>query len=256
LDYSQAVLHRRLTGRFEVYVAETFFDAPHTAQRCFSLPEQRRLFLLYDGSGTPAERLYFATYALTQLVAAQTLGEAASPLLGEGLAVYAGGQALMDETAPTGRYLSPAQFCAAYQATGRLPRVSRALEFEGHLGHLDQYFAAGCFVGYLIEKENWSTFAQVYLSGDYDAVYGQRLNQIEADWIATLREAAAELPFDPDELVRLAAEVDDGYRRLWADLPSAQSAAYRRLDRARLALLQGRLSTAQEHLDAFEELLE
>jgi LysM repeat protein len=255
LDHSQAVLQRRLPGRFEVYVADTLFDAPYTPRRGFSLPDEAQLWLLYDGSGSPAERLYFATYALTHLIATQMLDEAASPLLGEGLAVYAGGRAL---ASASDRYLAPTQFCAAYQAAGRLPQVSRALTFEGHLGHLDQYFAAGCFVGYLIERESWAKFAQVYLNGDYSAVYGRTLNRLELDWIFSLRDAADDLPFDPDELVRIAAEVDDAYRRLWADFEGTplQFAAYERLDRARLALLQGRLGAAQEHLEVFETLLD
>ena len=79
LDYSQQVLLRRFPGRFDVYVTGTLFEAPYTSRRSFSLADARRLFVLYDGSGTPSERLYFVTYALTRLIAAQTLGEAASP---------------------------------------------------------------------------------------------------------------------------------------------------------------------------------
>ncbi len=258
LDHSQQAIQRRFPGRFEVYVSDNLFEAPHTVQRSFSQPDTNRLFLLYDGSGTPAERLYFATYALTQLIAAHLLGEASSPLLAEGLAVYAAGQALADETSQGRRYLSPAQFCAAYQQAGQLPRVTQPLEFEGHLGYLDQHLAAGCFIGYLIETLGESTFGQVYLSGNYRAVYDKTLDQLVSDWIATLREAADDLPFDADELVRTATEVNDAYRRLWTDFEGTptQFAAYEQLDRARMALLQGRLGVAQDHLQMLEELLE
>lgn len=251
----QAALQRRFNGRFEVYVAETPFDAPRTHQRGYSLPQQDQLFLLYDGSGTPAERLYFTAYALTPLVVTRTLGAAASPLLGEGLAVYAGGLALADESE---RYLLLEQFCAAYQAAGRLPRVSRPLTFEGHLGHLDQYFAAGCFVGYLIEREGEAALAEVYLSGDYRAVYGRSLGQLEADWMAALGEAADDLTFDPDEMVSLVSDMNDAYLRLWADFEGTppEFSAYGWLDRARVAVLQGRLGAAREHLAMAEEYLE
>lgn len=255
LDHSQQVLKRRLTGRLEVYVAATLFDAPYTSRRGLSLLEERHVFLVYDGSSTPAERLYLTTYLLTHLVAAQAWGEAASPLLGEGLAVYAGSQALVSGTTQGRRYLPLAQFCAAYQASGRLPRVSRRLTFEGHLGYLDQYFAAGCFVGYLIETGDGAAFAELYSSGDYRAVYGRTLNQLESDWIAALQQAADDLPFDPDELVQTVVELNDAYRRLWADFEGTptQFAVYERLDRARVAVLQGRLDDAQEHLSMLEE---
>ncbi len=251
LDHSQSVIQRQFPGRFEVYVADTLFDAPFTVRRSFSQPEENRIFFLYDGSGTPTERLYFVTYAVTHLIAAQELGEAASPLLGEGLAVYAAGQALASAAVEGRAYLPPDQFCAAYQGAGKLPRVTGELTFQGHLGYLDQYFAAGCLVGYLIEKEGASTFGQIYLDGDYDAVYGQTLNQLEADWIAALQDVAEGLPFDPEELVRIASELDEAYRRLWADFEGTpeQFTTYEQLDRARLALLQGRLSAAQQHLD-------
>ena len=258
LDYGQQTLQRRFPGRFEVYVSDTLFKEPHTDQRSFSLPEANRLFLLYDGSGTPSERLYFATYALTKLIATHMLGEANSPLLAEGLAVYTAGKALTGETSQGPRYLSPPQFCAAYQEVGDLPRVEGALEFESHLGYLDQYLVAGCFVGHLIETHGSAAFNQVYLSGDYPAAYGQTQDQLVSAWRTELRNAAGELPFEPDELVRVATAVDDAYRRFWISFKGtpAQLAAYARLDRARLALLQGRLEAAQEHLEMFEESLE
>jgi len=252
---SQQAIGRQISGRFEVYVSDTLFGAPFTHLPGFSEPDDNRLFILYDGSGAPAERQYFITHALTPLIAAQTLGEGAAPLLVEGLAVYAGGQAL---AATGGQYLTLEQLCLAYAQANQMPRVSRELTFEGHLGHADQYLAAGCFVGYLIETQGAATFGQVYTGGDYRAVYGRTLNQLESEWMASLNEAQVELPFDPAELVRIAAEIDDAYRRLWPEFEGApaQLAVYGRLDRARLALLQGRLGAAQEHLAAVEELLE
>ncbi len=255
LDDSQRTIGRQITGRFDVYVADTLFAPPYTPRRSFSEPDDNRLFILYDGSGASAERQYLITHALTPLIAARTLGEGASPLLVEGLAVYAGGQAL---AATGGQYLTLEQLCLAYAQANQMPRVSRELTFEGHLGYTDQYLAAGCFVGYLIETQGVATFEQVYTGGDYRAVYGRTLDQLESEWIASLVEAQVELPFDPAELVRIAAEIDDAYRRLWAEFEGApaQFAIYERLDRARLALLQGRLGAAQEHLELAAPLLE
>jgi LysM repeat protein len=267
LDHSQDVIQRRFAGRLDVYVSNTFFEAPYTNRRGFNLPDQERLFLLYDGSGTTAERLYYTTYALTSLMAARTLGEAASPLLSEGLAVQAAGQALVSETMPrrdaaapgTSRaYLSPEQLCAAYQHVGELPNITQPLQFEGHLGNLDQYLAAGCFVAYLIETEGLSAFSDVYLSGDYQSVYGKTLEQLAADWTAVLRDTEEDFTFDPDALVQIASDVNEAYRRLWAEFEGtpAQFSTYDHLDRARMALLQGRLDAAQGHLEQIKEPLE
>jgi hypothetical protein len=109
----------------------------------------------------------------------------------------------------------------------------------------------------LIETEGISAFSEVYLNGDYRAVYGRTLGQLESDWRAALGEAADDLPFDAAELVQIAIQVDDAYRRLWADFEGtpAQFIAYARLDRARLSLWQGRLTAAQEHLQVLETLL-
>jgi hypothetical protein len=113
-------------------------------------------------------------------------------------------------------------------------------------------------VGHLIETHGAVAFNQVYLSGDYPAVYGQTQAQLVSAWLTELRSAAGELSFEEDELVRVATAVDNAYRHLWIDFKGtpAQLAAYARLDRARLALLQGRLGAAQEHLEMFEESLE
>jgi LysM repeat protein len=257
LAYTEEVLGRPYSGRFDVFVSDTLFAPPHTPRRAFSLPDANRLFLLYDGSGTPTERLYFTTYALTRLIATQKLGAAASPLLAEGLAVYAGAHALESETAQARSYLSPSQFCAAFSQMDRLPRVSGEMNFNGHLGYLDQYFAAGCFVQFLFQ-DNEAAFDRLYTTGDYIAIYGRSLGRLESDWIAAMGKAAETLPVGAQELVQMTDQVDAAYRRLWADFSGtpAQFAAYDHIDRARLSLLQGRLDAARQHLETVETLLE
>jgi LysM repeat protein len=259
LDQIASVLPSRLDDHLDVYLVTTLFEAPFTRQRGLGRPEENRIFVVYDENGSPAERVYFTTYALTPLVAAEALGKAASPLLQEGLAVYAGMQILGSES---NHYLSRPQLCVAYQRAGQMPRVSRPLTFEGHLGYFDQYLAAGCFVGYLIEQEGWEAFTQVYASGDYQAVYGQSLTQLEQGWTRYLQNSTEQLPLDktqeeplePDELVRTLAAVDDAYRLLWDDFAGtpAQFDRYRQLDQARLAALRGQLNVARELLPAPE----
>jgi hypothetical protein len=251
------VLQRRFSGGFQVYVADTPFEAPYTFYRSFSLPDQNRLFLLYDEGGTATERLYFTTYALSHLLASQKLGQAASPLLSEGLAVYIAAQALADATERGERYLPPHTFCLAFQQAEALPRVSRELTLDGHLGHLDQHLAAGCFVGYLIEEFGAPAFDQIYGSGDFSAVYERTLAQLETDWSASLADRADELVFDPDELVRLTLAVDETYGRLQEGFEGTpvQFDVYGRLNRAFSALLQGRLITVQERLEDLDALM-
>ncbi len=258
LDQSQQALQRRFSDRFAVIVSDNLFEMPYTPRRAFNLSGTDRLYLLYDGSGTVAERAYYTTRALTPFIAAQTLGEAATPLLREGFAVYAASQALADQAVPGRAYLEPEQFCAAYQQVGALASVSQPLQLDGHLGYLDQHFAAGCFVSYLIETEGLAAFSKVYLNGDYRSVYGKSLEQIELEWTANLSDAAQDLPFNPEDLVQITGDVNEAYRRLWSDFEGTptQFATYAQLDRARMALLQGRLDAADELLERLEGSLE
>jgi LysM repeat protein len=258
LDQSQQALQRRFSDRFAVYVSDNLFELPYTARRAFNLPDTDRLYLLYDGTGTMAERAYYTTHALTPFIAGHTLGEAATPLLQEGFAVYTASRALADQRVPGRAYLEPEQICAAYQRMGELDAVSQPLQLDGHLGYLDQHLAAGCFVGYLIETEGLAAFSDVYLSGDYLSEYGRSLEQIELEWTTNLSDAAQDLPFNPEDLVQVAGEVNEAYQRLWSDFQGtpAQFAIYAQLDRARMALLQGRVDTAGDLLERLEGPLE
>jgi hypothetical protein len=251
LGHTRTVLQRRFLGHFDVVVATSLFEAPFTARQSFSLPEEGRLFWLFDGTGSLTERLYSLTYAVTPLVAAQKLGAAASPLLREGLAVHTASQALLDETAQEDRLLTPSDFCAAFYQVGQLPSVSRGLDFKGHLGWLDQHFAAGCFVAFLIEEQGAAAFDGLYVSGDYLDVYGQPLDQLEAEWMASLAPMAEELSVAAADLVRLTTAVNEAYAELWAEFEGtpAQMSTYRQLGRARLSLLQGQLDRVQEQLE-------
>jgi LysM repeat protein len=258
LDYSKDTLNRPFAGHLDVYISDAFFEAPYTSRHSFSVPKEGRLFVLYDDGGTPAERLYFFTHAVTHLIAIHTLGEASSPLLSEGLAVYAAGRALANEEDQSNRYLSLFQLCTALQKAGKLPRVAEPLELAGHQGYLDEHLASGCFVGYLIETEGPFRFAEVYLNGDYQAVYGQTLDQLETDWSISLQEDTDDFPFDSQELASIVTEVNAAFLRLWTDFEGTpeQLDVYERVDQSRTALLQGRLESARQHLDTLKELQE
>jgi LysM repeat protein len=253
LDHIEAELDVTLEDQFDVYLAGTFFAPPDMALRGRSFSSQRRNFYLYDDTGIPEERRYIITHELTHLVAWNTIGQPSSVMLHEGLAVYTGVEAM-----EAAGFIPLTHFCAAYQQAGELPRLSGSRTYSGHIRDLDLYFASGCFVQYLIEQYDLADFKGLFTSGDYPGIYGATLAQLEAQWAKTLDVDGDELVFDPQELVATRAKLGDAYDRLFADFngTSPQMAAYRELDQARIAVLQARFDAAQEHLDAFDALLE
>ncbi len=254
LTHIESTLDVNLEVHFDVYVAGSLFKSPNLALRGRSFSSQRRFFFLYDGTGTSADRQYIATHEHTHTMTWNTMGRPASVMLHEGVAVYVG-MKLAEGQDPS--YLSIEEFCAAYHQIGQLPHVSGAPSFQGHIRDLDTYYAAGCFVKYLIEEYGTDRFAEVYHTGDYYSVYGQGLTGLEAEWIAAIESSDYSLTFDADKLAYYVTEVAAAYDRLFADFTgtTAQMSAYQELDQARMALLQGRLDDTATHLVTFDELL-
>ncbi len=246
LEYIEGLLGVRLEGTFDVYLAGSLFAPPDQALRGRSFSARRQLFVLYDGTGNPADRQYIVTHELTHLVAWNTLGRPSSALLSEGLAVYAG----MTHIAGSA-HLPPEAFCSAYELAGQLPRVSTALRFEGHIHDLPNYYAAGCFVRYLVETCGMDRLRALYPTSDYTGVCGRSLAQLEQEWTAHLRAHPYPLPFPPDDLIAATAAVDQAYEGLFARFSGTpeEFARYRRVDAARVALLEGRLEDVRSCLD-------
>jgi hypothetical protein len=239
LDHIEQSLGVHLEGGLDVYVAGTLFAPPDQALRGRSFSARRQLFVLYDGTGNPADQQYIVTHELTHLVAWNTLGRPSSALLSEGLAVYVG----MSHIAGSA-HLPPEVFCTAYEQAGQLPRLSAALRFEGHIYDLPNYYAAGCFVRYLVDTYGMAKFGPLYPTGDYVGLYGHSLSELEADWTAHLRTHPSPLPFPPADLVRATDAVGQAYERLFAHFSGTEEevSRYRRVDAARIALLEGRLN--------------
>ena len=252
LGHIEEKLHVTLKDRFDIYVAGSLFASDGVALGGRSFSSQRRSFYLYDGTGTPDESFYTITNELTHLVARYTIGQPSSALLHEGLAVYTGVEAL-----EAAGFIPLPRFCAAYKDAGQLPSLSGNHAYLDHIRDMDLYYIAGCFVQYLIEEYGTDSFKQLFASGKYWEIYGRTLAQLEADWIESLEPASDELAFIPDNLVASVSEVVDAYDRLFTDFSGTQPqmAAYRQLDQARIAVLQGRFEETQDHLGAFEELL-
>ena len=152
-------------------------------------------------------------------------------------------------------YIPLRVFCAAHHQIGRLPSVSASLSFRGHIRDLPTYYAAGCFVQHLIDTYGEDRFAEVYHTGDFHGVYGQDLPSLEAEWIATIASSNYVFDFDPDRLAYYVTEVADAYDRLFTNFTGSteQMSAYWELDRARVALLQGRLDDTEAHLASLLE---
>ncbi len=242
LAHHEQLLGVTLQGSFDIYVAGTLFAAPDQALRGRSFSVDRRTFFLYDGSGAPAEQAYIAAHELTHLFTWNTLGAPSSVMLSEGMAVYAG----MDFVA--GQDLLPLQdFCATYWQAGVLPRVSQDLAYLGHIRNLENYYSAGCFVQFLIARYGAAAFGQLYPSGNYAAVYGKSLLELEAEWLADSAQRPALPTYPADKLVKAVTLVEQAYGEMFASFDGnpAQLEAYRALDRARMSLLMGRLDEMQ-----------
>lgn len=252
LAHLESSLQTTLTGTFDVYVAGSLFAAPDTALRGRSFPAARRYFFLHDGAGNPADQQYIAARELTYLFMWNVFGRPASVLLSEGAATYMGMSLIADSS-----HIPLDTFCAAYRQAGKLPRVSTNLSFKGRLVDLPNYYAAGCFVQYLITTYGPEKFGQLYSSGNYSGVYGKSLTALEKDWLAAIQAANVVVPFEPAALVAAVNAVDKAYTTLFGNFSGtpAQMAAYLAVDAARIALLEGDFAGVDQHLADFRREL-
>lgn len=251
LTHIENTLKVHLDGRFDAYAAGSLFAAPNLSLRGRSFSSQRRFLFLYDGSGSPADQQYILTHELTHVTTWNTMGAPSSVMLHEGVAVYTG----MEQVKNKG-YIPLDLFCAAYYHLGQLPSISASPAFEGHIRDLDNYYTAGCFVGFLIEKYGADNFATVYHTGDYQNTYGKSITELESEWITTIQDTQS-FPFDPDDLIYYVDEVAKAYDLLFSDFEGTEHdmAAYEKLDQARMALLQGNLNDTGYYLSAFADIL-
>ncbi|MBN1921959.1 MAG: LysM peptidoglycan-binding domain-containing protein [Anaerolineae bacterium] len=252
LGYIEQTFAQPLVGSFDVYVAGSIFAAPNQALRGFSVSASRRYFFLHDGTGSPADQQYIATHELTHLYAWNVFGRPVSAMLSEGAAVSTGMSAVAGEG-----HLPLRVFCAAYDLAGVLPRVSANLSFQGHIRDLENYYAAGCFVQYLLDVYGPEKFAQLYPTGDYSGVYGKSLPALESDWKASLAEHHAEVTFEPETLVEAVDAVTTAYEQLFGNFRGTpeEMRAYRVLDGARIALIEGDLPGVDTALAKFHSEL-
>jgi LysM repeat protein len=238
---------------FDVYFAGSLFAAPdqHLRGRAFST--QHRAFVLYDGSGTPAERRYMLSHEMTHVVAWNTYGVPSTVMLSEGMATYSG-QPYLDQ----GGFIPYQDFCQALAEVNRLPSIASIQNsqqaFLGHIRSLFNYNTAGCFVGFLFERGGVPAVEALYPTSNYTGNFGAGLGQLEIEFQQGLTAGGEALAFDPAALVAYYDEVQAGYDQLLSD-PSPDMPAYFVLDGARLAVVTGDFATARSRLDEFEAMM-
>lgn len=248
LAHHEQLLGVTLAGSFDVYAAGTLFAAPDQALRGHSFSRVRHFQVVVDNAIASAVQRYIVAHELTHLFAWNTFGIPSSVMLSEGLAVYAGLHFVGDEL------LSLHDFCTAYVQVGALSYVSDDLAYQGHIRNLEHYYAAGCFVQFLIEQHGAAAFAQIYPTGNYVGVYGQSLSALEAEWLA--ETAARPLPasLDPQALMTAVAETKRAYLDVLVtfDGRPEQVATYRRLDAQWAAVLAGQIPTGNPNEEGAE----
>ncbi|MCC6905936.1 MAG: LysM peptidoglycan-binding domain-containing protein [Anaerolineae bacterium] len=239
-DHIEETMGVEAAEPLDIYLAGTLFEYPNAHLRGLNRPTLRKLFILLDGSGDRADRLYLVTHELTHAVARATWGAPSSTMLSEGLATYTGRQALED-----GGYLPYQQVCLAAYAAGEM-RSMAAIErdwqqFEGHIRHRFNYFGSGCFVDYLIQTYGLEAMSSLYNTSDYTALYGKSLADLDAEWFATLDTNQGELRVSAEEMSGYSNEVAEVYAYVFANTNGTElmHEAYVAADQARLALWRG-----------------
>ena len=239
-----------LGSNYDVYVSGTNFEPPNRLLRGITYSTYLKTFFLHDGTGNPDDQQYLATHELTHLFMWNTIGSPSSTMISEGTAVYLGMEMIRDSS-----HMPIEEFCAAYHQAGALPIVSASPTFLGHISDLQNYYAAGCFVKYLVNTYGIDSLKMVYHSGDYVSVYGKSLPSLESDWRNYLTTVPLPEELDPNELVDSVKDMENSYDTFFPNFTGSatQRDAYRVLDKARIALLQGNFSEMRNFLNAFKE---
>jgi LysM repeat protein len=248
----ETLMQVKLDVHFDIFAAGSVFAPPNRALRGRSFSYLRQTFFLHDGTGNPEDQLYIVTHELTHLFAWNAFGQPASSMLSEGAAVYAGMKSIEGSN-----HLPLNRFCEIYIEAEELPQVSSSLSFQGHIRDLENYYAAGCFVGYLIENYGTQSFAQLYPTGDFGFVYGKSINEIEEEWRSYLNTNDSTNEGDFPDFISSVNDIKSAYENFFSSFTGSntQIAVYRELDKARIALLQGRLESFNEHMNNFHILL-
>lgn len=232
---------------YDVYVAGTNFEPPNLALRGRGTSVLFRTFFLHDGTGNPDDQRYLVTHELTHLFMWHSFGSPSSTMMGEGTAVYLGMENIVQS-----EHLPIETFCATFLQANSLPSISSSqTTYLGHINDLQNYYAAGCFIKYLVDIYGVDALKLVYHNGDYSGVYGKDLSALEADWRLHLEPIEIPETLNPMDLVGAVNDLENSYASFFVSFTgnSAQMEAYRYLDKARIALLEGKISEMRDFLN-------
>ena len=145
--------------------------------------------------------------------------------------------------------------CKLLYDAGSLPNIAGELGYLGHNYDLENYYAAGCFVGFLLDIYSPAKVGEVYPTSNYGSVFGKNLAALESDFEAAVAIQTAVQGVDP---VAFAAQMDKVSRTYRSFFPSFSPTAktlerYRLLDHARLELLKGNLAQSDTYLALFSQ---
>lgn len=249
ISNNEEIFHRKFDQHFDLFVAGQFYESPNQYLRGHSFGKYSYISFLHDGSGDAVDQQYYAAHEMTHYYMWKTFGQPFSFLLSEGTAVYAG-RLMIDPS----EYIPLETFCQAYELSGILPDITNIdLSFKGHYFDLENYYSAGCFVKYLIEKYGVEKLGQVYPTNDYEKVYGRSLYDLVKEWQNYLHNRPESIPFDLLELINLNRDLKSAYSRYFLEFYTSPEMVkpYMALDQARLATLRMQFVEARILLDQF-----
>jgi len=250
LDNVQSIFKINLSGRFTAYAAGNLFEPPNQYLRGRSFSSARETLFLYDGTGDPADQQYIIAHELTHLYMWNTFGVPSSVMISEGAAVFSGMNAIS-----TSDHLSLKSICKLMYDASSLPNISSELGYSGHNYDLENYYTAGCFVEYLMEKYSPSQVGAVYPTSNYGSVFGKNLAALESDFEANLANQPVVQGIDPVAFTAQMDKLSLTYRSFFPSFsPNAKTLEqYRLLDHARLELLKGNLLKSDQYLGQFNQ---
>jgi LysM repeat protein len=255
LNNAEAALAVQLEGRFDLYVAGTLFEYPNASLRGISESRERRIYILHDGSGTPADNAYFFTHEITHLVAWNTWGQPSTAMLSEGLATWVG-RSLLEE----GGYLTYSQFCEGIYDANRMASMANLhtdfQAFNGHIRDPFNYFGSACFVGHLIDIYGLQKMSQLYHTSDYSNIYGKSIGSLDVEWQDTLAAKLNTLTIDSARLNSQTLRVSEAYAYIFSNYNESETLfyGYAAVDRARVALWKGDFDEVDRWLAEFTKI--